>query len=164
MRTAMDRPLCLACLVFVISPARPQEHELVWAWSQQCKTPTTTRLEVRLDDAGIYSTSIPLCRRERASETEKASFQFIPTRPLVWYGYRSDEEDGTPDLGDTTAAGTKLDVDLWQAGGEQEAIELGYTVTAADGIHMNSVHVLSVIHRVSTTMAPGLVLETWPEH
>jgi hypothetical protein len=67
------------------------------------------------------------------------------------------------DPGDTTAAGTTLEVDFWQAGGETDAIELGYTVTASDGLHMNSLHLLSPTHRSITTIAPGLVLETWPK-
>jgi len=93
----------------------------------------------------------------------KASFRFTPARPLIWYGYRSDPGDGSEDPGDTTAAGTTLDVDFWQAGGETDWIELGYAVDASDGLHMNSILLLSPTRPSATTMAPGLVLETWPE-
>ena len=93
----------------------------------------------------------------------KTSFRFTPARALTWYGYRSDEGDGTKDPGDTTPAGTALEIQFWQAGGESDAIELGYTVAARDGLHMNSVHVLSPTQNRTSTMAPGLVLETWPE-
>jgi hypothetical protein len=86
-----------------------------------------------------------------------------PTRSLVWYGYRSDEGDSTKDVGDTTAANTSFEVDLWQAGGETDVIEMGLTATARDGLHMNTIHLLSPTKRSETTIAPGLVLETWPE-
>jgi hypothetical protein len=146
-----------------IVPSQAQDNDLVWVWNQRCPKPTTVALQVRLDGSTVYSTSLPLCRWEREFEKGKASFRFTPARALVWYGYRSDEGDGTKDPGDTTSAGTKLEIDFWQAGGETDAIELGYTVAASDGLHMNSVHCVSPIQRTTTTMAPGLVLETWPE-
>jgi hypothetical protein len=145
------------------APATARSGDLVWAWNPDCPKPTAVTLEVRLDGKTIHLTSLSLCRREREFEKGKASFRFTPGRPLVWYGYRSEPGDGSKDPGDTTAAGTTLDVTFWQAGGESDAIELGYSVAASDGLHMNSVHVVSPIHRSTTTMAPGLVLETWPE-
>ena len=82
----------------------------------------------------------------------------------MWYGYRSDEGDATKkDVGDTTAAGTPFKIDLWQAGGEVDTIELGVTASAHDRLHMNTIHVLGPGRRSRTTLAPGLVLETWPE-
>jgi hypothetical protein len=42
-------------------------------------------------------------------------------------------------------------------------IELGYSVAAGDGLHMNSIHILSPTAASATTMAPGLILETLPE-
>jgi hypothetical protein len=56
-----------------------------------------------------------------------------------------------------------LDVDLWQAGGEAAMILLGYTVAAGNDLHMNSLHFLSPTEDRVSTLAPGLVLETWPE-
>lgn len=157
-------PLLLMAVSFAATvTAHAQDHDLVWVWNKRCPKPTTVTLQVRLDGTTIYSASLPLCRWERKFEKGKSSFRFTPARPLVWYGYRSDEGDGTKDPGDTTAAGTTLEVDFWQAGGETDAIELGYTVAASDGLHMNSLHILSPTRRSATTIAPGLVLETWPE-
>jgi hypothetical protein len=156
----------LSALLLAVSFAAPttaQSGDLVWVWNPDCPKPTAVTLEVRLDGKTIHSTSLPLCRWEREFEKGKASFRFTAGRPLVWYGYWSDPGDGSKDPGDQTAAGTTLNVDLWQAGGKSDAIELGYTVAASDGLHMNSVHVVSPIQRSTTTMAPGLVLETWPE-
>jgi hypothetical protein len=139
------------------------DHDIAWVWNSQCPTPINVALRVRLDDKTVYATSLPLCRWERRFEDGKASFRFTPSRPLIWYGYRSDVGDGTKDRGDPTAAGTTFTIDFWQAGGESDVIELGYSVAANDGLHMKSIHLLSPTKASATTMAPGLLLETRPE-
>jgi hypothetical protein len=160
-----NRPL-LAVLVTIglagSFPAQAQDHDIVWVWNPHCPTPIHVALRVLLDGKAVYATSLPLCRWERRFEGGKASFQFTPRRPLIWYGYRSDEGDGK-DPGDLTSAGTKLTIELWQAGGESDVIEMGYLVAAKDGLHMNSIHLLSPTAVSATTLAPGLVLETRPE-
>ena len=164
----MRRAAAAACLVSSILSStlawsQRSDAELVWVWSSRCPAPTHVALRVQLDGKTIYSSSLPLCRWDREHDTGKTSLRFTPARALTWYGYRSDEGDGTKDPGDTTPAGTALEIQFWQAGGESDAIELGYTVAARDGLHMNSVHVLSPTQNRTSTMAPGLVLETWPE-
>ena len=140
-----------------------QVHDTVWVWNEKCHHPSMIAIRVRLDGANLYRSSIPICRWERRFQKGKSTFRFTPTRALVWYGYRSDEGDSTKDVGDTTAANTPYDVDLWQAGGEVDAIELGVTAAGPDGLHMNTIQMLWPGKRSQTTLAPGLVLETWPE-
>ncbi len=158
----------LSSLLMAASLAAPamlqaQDEHQVWVWTPQCPSPTKVVLDVRLDGKSIYSTSIPLCRWKREFEEGKASFRFTPARPLIWYGYRSDEGDTANDPGDTTTAGATLEVEFWQAGGETDAIELGYSVADSGKIYTNSIHMLSLTRRSLTTMAPGLILETSPE-
>ena len=163
MQSTLATGFLIAVSVAAISASRSEDHDRVWVWNPRCPTPTKVHLRVRLDGTTIYATSLPLCRWERHFEKGKASFRFTSARPLVWYGYRSDQGDGAKDPGDTTPAGTTLEVDFWQAGGESDVIVLGYTVAAADGLHMNSLHPLSPTQKRTSTMAPGLVLETSPE-
>jgi hypothetical protein len=118
-----------------------QEHDTVWVWNTECHNPSIIAIRVRLDSTTLYRSSIPTCRWERGREKGKSRFRFTSLRALVWYGYRSDEGDSTKkDVGDTTAAGTPFEIDLWQAGGEVDAIELGVTASAPDGLHMNTIH------------------------
>ena len=147
----------------LVSPLHAQAPDTVWVWNARCREPIIIALRVRLDRVTVYRTSIPICRWVRDSENGRGSFRFTPSRPLVWYGYRSDEGNSTRDVGDTTPANTPFEVDLWQAGGETDAVELGYSVAASDGLHMNAIHLLSPTKASTTTMAPGLLLETWPE-
>jgi len=144
------------------SALQAQDHDTVWVWNARCHDPTIITIRVRLDGAAVYRAAIPICRWERRFETGRASFRFTPRRSIVWYGYRSDEGDSTRDVGDTTAANMPFEMDLWQAGGETDAIELGFSALASDGLHMNSIHVLWPTKPSATTIAPGLVLETWP--
>jgi hypothetical protein len=156
----MTKATFLAAALLTAIAAHADDQDMVWVWNSQCAAPTRVVLRVRLDGKKVYSTSIPLCLWSRKLDDGKASFTFTPSKKLVWYGYRSYT---TEDLGDPIPAGTALTVNFWQAGGETDTIELGYSVEARDGIHMNSVHLLSPISVRTTTMAPGLVLETRPE-
>ena len=163
MRSTIAMGVLIAASIGTIASSSAQDDGPVWVWNPRCAVPSKVALRVRLDGKTIYATSLPVCRWERRFEEGKTSFRFTPPRALVWYGYRSDQGDGTKDRGDTTPAGTPLEVEFWQAGGEPDAIELGYVVAAGDGLHMNSLYFLSPTKKRSSTMAPGLVLETWPE-
>jgi hypothetical protein len=143
--------------------AQAQENDIVWVWNSHCPKPIFVALRVSLDGIPVYATSLPLCRWERRFQDGKSGFQFTPNRPLIWYGYRSDEADGKADPGDPTAAGSTLTVDLWQTGGESNAIELGYSVESGGQLYMNSLISMSPNKAATTTLAPGLVLETRPE-
>ena len=162
MRMAVITCFVLVSTSLVAPPLRAQEQDTVWVWNAQCHAPTIIAIRVRLDEATVYRSSLPICRWQRRFEKGRASFRFTSRRPLFWHGYRSDQGDSTRDVGDTTAANTPFEIDLWQAGGEADAIELGFTVLASDGLHMNSIHMLWPTKPGTTTMAPGLVLETWP--
>ncbi len=163
MRTVLAASLVLASMSVVASAQHAQHDDTVWVWNARCDHPTKIALQVRLDGAAVYRSSLPICRWGSSFEKGQATFRFTPRRSLVWYGYRSDEGDSIRDVGDTTAANTPFEIALWQAGGETDAIELGFQAVARDGLHMNSIHVLWPTKRSATTMAPGLVLETWPE-
>ena len=144
-------------------PVGAQARDTVWVWNAACHHPSMIAIQVRLDSTTLFHRSIPICRMERRFENGRASFRFTPHRALVWYGYRSDEDASGKDPGDTTAPNTRFEVDLWQAGGEVDAIELGVTADAPDGLHMNTIHMLSPTERAEAVLAPGLVLATWPE-
>jgi hypothetical protein len=142
--------------ILVATRLHSQEQDTVWVWDPVCHNACFVAIRVRLDGAAIYRDSIPVCRAERRLEKGKSSFRFTSRRPVVWYGYRND-------AGDTTAANTPFEIDLWQAGGDTDAILLGVSAVASDGIHMNTIHVLTLTKPSETTLAPGLVLETSPE-
>jgi len=162
-RSRLSIVLLIAVSIFVTPAARAQDQDRVWVWSRRCPHPTNVALRVRLDGKTIYATVLPLCQWEGRFGDAKASFRFTPVRPLVWYGYRSDEGEGAKDPGDPTPAGTTLEVQFWQAGSEPAVVLLGYVARTGRYIYMNSIHFLSPVEKSIAIMAPGLVLETYPQ-
>ncbi len=163
MKNRMFTIIFMAVSFTVVTTANAEKKDTVWVCNQECPKPTKVVLKVLLDGKAIYSTSLSICKWEREFEDGKFGFRFTPTRQLVWYGYRSDEGDGKEDPGDPSPAGDTLDVHFWQAGGEINCIILGYIVYGDKAPYMNSLHILSPYEKSTTTMAPGLILETWPE-
>ena len=148
--------LLLAASVTVAPYALAGSRDIVWVWNAKCPAPTYVTLRVELDGKTIYTKSLPLCQWERRFEDGSASFQFQPSRELVWYGYRSNKGEPSP-------AGTQLTADFWEAGGDPGALLLGYAVSAKHRIYMNSIYILSPDRKESVAMAPGLVLLTAPK-
>jgi hypothetical protein len=146
--------VCLLAPTAVASRVSAQEHDTVWVWNSQCPTPTRVAIRVRLDQTTVYEDSLQVCRWERRFENGKASFRFTATRPLVWREYLRV---------DTTKAGTPMRFEFWQAGGERDAIVLGYAILSHEEFHTNWVHVLLPTQRSTSAIAPGLLLETWPK-
>lgn len=147
--------LSLAALLVGAPTALARGGSVVWVWNPRCPEPTYVVLRVRLDDKTLYTRSLPLCGWERQFEAGTASFKFTSSRRLVWYGYRNNS-------GEVTRPDTEFTVSFWQAGGEPNAIELGYSIADKDGLHINSLHTLFPNKKSTTIMAPGLVLVTVP--
>jgi|SRR5690242_16311081 len=145
-----------------VQTLRAQAHDTVWVWNAQCPHPTMIDVRIRLDSATIYRNTIPICQWERQFEAGRATVHFTARRPLVWYGYQTAGDASRPDPGDTTAANTPFEIDLWQAGGETDAIEVGFTAMARDTLHMNGLHLLLPTKFSASEMASGLTLETSP--
>ncbi|MGE5624463.1 MAG: hypothetical protein ACM3ZT_02830 [Bacillota bacterium] len=152
----------LALVLTMTGVGHAQESDTVWVWNSKCQNAIVITLRVQLDGKTVFQEPISICRWKRDFENGKTSFKLTAHRPIVWYGYRSDPGDGTKDPGDKVPADTPMEIDLWQAGGEPDLIELGYSAAAGDGLHTNSVHLLMPTKPSKTIMARGLVLETWP--
>ena len=133
--------------------------DTVWFWFATCGGPTM-RLDLRLDRSLLYTTSVPICRADRAGAYSqgsqgKFSFWFQPRRAIVWSGY-SDKED-------TSRARQDVEVDMWQAGADSDFLTLGVTVMTSKRILMNTLHVAHPNAADSTLLAKGFVLITRPD-
>jgi len=153
--------LCVALAAVPLSwtEAHAQARDTVSVWNARCRQPRRIKLSLRLGNRNLYRGSIPVCRSERRSETGRIRFRFTADRPIVWYGYRSAQRSPAHDVGDTTTANTSFELDIWQAGGEADALLLGVSAAARDGLHMNTVCVVWVTKPSRRTLATGLVLE-----
>lgn len=149
----------LSCLVGTqLAPVRllAQQHDTAWAWFTRCHQPRNVALDVHLDQKLIYRSSFPICHVERKNEPQKrVAFSFNAPRPIVWKRYRSDE-------GDTTAADTRFEVSVWQAGGDLDDLLLGVGVSAGDGLHMNTIVIVWPNKSNVSQLADGLSVTSHP--
>jgi hypothetical protein len=154
----MIRIGALFCSFALASPALASEEGPVWFWFAECGGPTM-RLEVQLDQKVIYTSSFPLCRAERSStysdgQKSKLQFSFTPGRPIVWTGYRDED--------DTTGPGQALEGDIWLAGADPDDMMLGVGFIAEDTIYMNTIHIAYPDKPSQTEIASGLTVLTTP--
>ena len=153
----LELGLVAMCCALVV-PIHASQDPAVWFWFATCGGPAMT-LEVRFDKTVVEKTSFPLCRAPREGpesqgQAGRIEFSFTARRIIVWRGYRETSDRSRP--------GQALDVNIWQAGADPQAVTLGISVTTADRILMNMVHVAHSDRRDESTIAPGLTLTTYP--
>lgn len=96
----------------------------------------------------LYRTVVTICRRERSQIAQTHwPFSFIPSTWLVL----SNDSVGPDEL---------VVGDIWQAGGESDALELGVSLESHKKIVVNAVHVASADSPSHTPVADGLYVET----
>jgi hypothetical protein len=118
-------------------------------WVAACATGPTLMVQVRLANANVYHTSLRICRRPRSQIPQTHwQFSFTPSTPLHW-------SNGS------TVPGELVSGDIWQAGGDSDALELGVSMVAHNQILVNSIHLASPSGSSTTTpIDAGLVVVT----
>lgn len=142
----------------LVTPIRATQDGPVWFWFATCGGPNMT-LEFRFDKATIEKVTMPLCRAPRSNASSQGQmgrieFAFAPCRAMRWSGYR--------DKSDRTRAGQILEISVWQAGADPEALTIGVSVIVSDTVVMNTVHIAHSDRRDESTIAPGLTVATYP--
>jgi|GEM_PF-4113291 len=155
---SIQATLMALLLLAIASPdgatAETRASDVVWVWSPVCTEATFVRLQVRFDGTTIHTARLPLCRRGRGIETATANFRYRFPKALVLQADREESE--------SIAAGSTLEFDLWQAGGEAGLALLGYSLSSRDKVLLNGVHPLSPTRRTTTVIEQGLLIESWP--
>lgn len=152
--------LVAAIAIAGVLPAAPTtaRDDSVWFWFSTCGGPMMT-VEVKFDGASLSKTSVPVCRAPRGSaasqgQAGRTDFVFTAPRGITWTGYR--------DAADRTRAGERIEGDLWQAGGEPDALLIGISFMTTDRILINTIHIAHPTRRDETAIARGLVVLTYP--
>lgn len=160
----MRTPLTLAFLfsVALVGTAAEVRSDLqqrpVWYWQARGNA-QRMRLQVRLDNKTIFTTTLSIANRGRSaiprrSYGTKIGFSFRPQRSIVWSEYR----DGNV----LSQAKQRIKCDIWMAGADENAIILGVSCDAADTILMNTLHLASPTTEVRSEIAGGLAVVTSP--
>ena len=150
---------CTAAIIgLAVANANPESAtESVWQWYATCSRPFLMRLEVSLNGAVVAGYSVPICkvpRSDRPKDPKILKFVLHPDHRIVWTGYR--------EVDDTTDAGEEIEGDIWQAGGESDALVLGVTFAVKDKLLMNTLHVARTANRAESEIAKGLSVTTRP--
>lgn len=151
----MKTPLLLALLVLLTATAIAQQPnssptiaETVWTWSKQCDGIHRLGVTVRLERKKLYRGSFLICRGSRGAENGREEFHF-----RGGHRFQGEYQTHSTDL---------IECDIWQAGGEPDALILGLSFTTKKRVLLNTLHIASPDKQTSSELDPGLVITTYP--
>jgi hypothetical protein len=151
----VNRRAALAiALVFVLPSfsqqptSRPEPPDTVWTWSKQCGTNHKLGVTVRLDGKVLYRGVLLICRGSRSAENGRVTFHFAG-------GHRFQGEY-------RTRSTDNIQGDIWQAGGESDALILGISFDTRNQILLNTLHIARTDRQTSSELDKGLVITTYP--
>lgn len=156
MRTIISLTILLGFTLF--SRASELQEGAVWYW-QDGGNGQRTKLEVRLDDKTILTTTFAVVQTRRAtipkrSYAKKIRFSFKPQRSIVWSGYR-DEDIVSP-------AKKRVECEIWMAGADESGLILGACFDKPSAILMNALHLALSTREAHCEIAEGLTIVTTP--
>lgn len=105
-------------------------------------------MTVRLDEKVLYRGVLPICRGSRDAEDGRVKFHFHVGRTFQGK-YRTRSTDS-------------IEGDIWQAGGEPDALMLGISFDTNDQILLNTLHVAKPEKQTSSELDKGLFITTYP--
>jgi hypothetical protein len=144
--------LFLAVLIALPSLAQqpsspPEKNEVVWTWSKRCNDDRKLGVTVRLDSKVLYRGVLPICRGSRDAEDGRVEFHFIGGHSFGEYHTRSTDS---------------IEGDIWQAGGEPDALILGISFATGKQILLNTLHIAKPEKQASSTLDKALFITTYP--
>jgi hypothetical protein len=130
------------------SSSHRKAPDVVWTWSKQCNAKQQLNVLVRLGSRVLYQGFIPICQGSRDTEDGRVDFGFVSGH-LFGGQYRAPGTD-------------KIEGDIWQAGGETDALVLGVSFATKKQILLNTLHVASTDKKTSSELDKGLSITTYP--
>ena len=128
--------------------------EVVWHWFAVCASGDSLVLEIRLDGKDLYSSAFPICRVRRGE------IKPDPQQRLLTFRF-----DGVPRRFGSRYRGTATQPiagNIWEAGGEPDAIHLGVSFATDNEVLFNMVHVAPADAAARSERSRGLVITTHP--
>lgn len=122
--------------------------DVVWAWSNRCDGNHKLGVTVRLARKVLYRGVLPICRGSRDAENGRVEFHFAGGH-LFQGEHRTRPTDS-------------IEGDIWQAGGEPDALILGISFATRNQTLLNTVHIGRPQRRTSSVLDKGLFITTYP--
>jgi hypothetical protein len=143
----------MAVSVWGQAPASGRDA-VVWHWFGHCASNDSLVLEVSLDGTSVYSSAFPICQTRRGQikpEPQQRLLEFrfnaVPRR----FGPRSRVSEPQP-----------IECNVWESGGERNAILLGASFAAGDQVLLNMHLVARADVASRSERIRGLVITTRP--
>jgi hypothetical protein len=128
--------------------AREDAHEAVWIWSKQCNGDQRLGVTVRLDRKVLYRGILSICHGSRNAEDGHVEFHFAGG-----HTFQREYITGSMD---------SIEGDIWQAGGERDALILGISFDTSKQILLNTLHIARLEKQTSSELDKGLFITTYP--
>lgn len=128
--------------------SRPETREVVWTWSRRCNGDLKLGVAVRIDRKVLYRGVLPICRGSRDTEDGRVEFHFAGG-----HAFQGEYHTRSTDM---------VEGDIWQAGGEPDALILGLSFGIGKQILLNTLHVARAEKRTSSELDKGLFITTYP--
>lgn len=157
----MDRMITKCTLLFLTAllgaPAIARQQpspaqgtgDAVWTWSKRCSDDHKLGVTVRLDDKVLYRGVLPICHGSRDAEDGQVKFHFAGGNTFRQRGYRTRSTDS-------------IEGDIWQAGGDPDALILGISFSTSKQELLNTLHVARPDKQTSSELGKGLFITTYP--
>ena len=126
----------------------PETPEVVWTWSKQCDGNHKLGVTVLLDREVLYRGVLQICRGSRDAEDGRVKFHFAGGH-LFQGEYHTRSTDS-------------IEGDIWQAGGEPDALVLGISFDIKKQILLNTLHIARPDKQTSSELDTGLSITTHP--
>jgi hypothetical protein len=130
------------------SSSHPQKPELIWTWSKQCDSKQELGVTVRLERKILYRGILAICPGNRDAENGRVEFHFSGAH-LFQGEYRTRSTD-------------PIEGDIWQAGGESDALILGISFDTKKQVLLNTLHIARPDKQTSTELDKSLFITTYP--
>lgn len=138
----------LAAPAFAQYPVQQKAPDIVWTWSKKCDATKQLKVTVRLEHKLLYEGLLPICRGNRSAEDGRAEFHFSSDH-LFGGEYRARKTDA-------------IEGDIWQAGGETDAIMLGISLATKKQVMLNTLHMAKPDKQTSAELDNGFYITTSP--
>lgn len=144
--------LFLAVLIAAPAVAQPssvaEKSDVVWTWSKRCNDDYKLGVKVRLEGKVLYRGVLPLCRGNRNAEDGRVKFHFAGGHTFQGE-YRTRKTDS-------------IEGDIWQAGGEPDALILGISFDTGRQVLLNALHIAKPEKQASSELDKVLFVTTYP--
>jgi hypothetical protein len=152
-------PVAALALVLLPVPLSGQArtsapNEVVWHWFGACTSGDSLVLEVHLDGRPLYSSAFPIC------QTRRSAIKPEPQQRVL--GFRFDAEPRRFRTQERARGMQPIAGNVWEAGGERDAIRLGVSFATEQQVLLNTIHVARARAPSRSERVRGLVITTRP--